>query len=97
LPSAKSLAHPFLIDLENARLGKGAVGQHAHLRAGKALGFYTLRMHGHGQQGDGDLLAGRGDHVEFAGVRGRRNFLGQAIRRLVSPAMADGTRMMSWP
>jgi hypothetical protein len=49
-------------------LVKGAVGQHADLRTGKALRLDTLGMHGHGQQGDGHLFAGGGDDIEFARV-----------------------------
>ena len=35
-------------------------------------------MHGHGQQGNGHLLAGRGDDVEFARIGRWGDLLGQA-------------------
>jgi hypothetical protein len=67
------------------------------LPAGEAPGLQADVLEGHGQQGDGDLLAGGDQHVQFARVGLLVDFLGQAMRRLVSPDMADTTTTTWWP
>ena len=51
----------------DAGLGMGVVGADAHLGAGHADGLVPERMNGHRHQSDGDLFAGREEHVQFAG------------------------------
>jgi hypothetical protein len=46
--------------------------------AGVALRLAAFLNDGHGQKADGDLFAGRGDHVQLAGVGRWHDFLGQA-------------------
>ena len=66
----------------DARLGVGAVGLHLDLPAGVAHRLQALGLQGDRQQRRRGLLAGGGQHVEFAVVvgsrAGGRQFLGQA-------------------
>ncbi len=70
-------AHVGFVDAEDARLGEGIVGEDAHLRAGVALGLQAQVLQRHGQQGDGDLLAGGDHHVQFARIGLSLDLLGQ--------------------
>jgi len=70
--------HLLFVDRQNARLGEGVVGEDAHLRAGVALRLQAQVFQCHRQQRNGDLLAGRHHHVQFARVGGGLNLPGQA-------------------
>jgi hypothetical protein len=73
----KVAPHVGFVDAEDARLGEGAVGEDAHLPAGVAFRLQAQVFERHGQQRNGDLLAGGDHHVEFARVGLRLNLLGQ--------------------
>lgn len=79
------------LDLQNARLGKCAVGQDAHLAAGIATRLDADVLQCHRQQRDADLLAGRQHGIQFARIGLRRYILANATRRLVSPLIAETT------
>ncbi len=64
----QQLAHAVGRDRMNAGLGVRAVGADADLCTGEADGFGTERLDGHRHQRHADLLAGRKEHVHFAGV-----------------------------
>jgi hypothetical protein len=81
--------------LQDARLGEGAVGQDLDLAAGVALGLDAEILERHGQQADGDLLAGGDITSSSRGSGCGETSLASAIRRLVSPLMAD-TTTTSW-
>ena len=68
---------PLLVDVLDARLGVGVVGEDAHLAAGVALRLEPGLHQRHRQKPDGDLLAGRSDHIEFARVGTGLNFARQ--------------------
>ena len=59
----------------DARAGIGAVGDEAGLPAGQADGRDADLLQGHGQQGDGDLLAGGQQHIHLAAGRAVRDLL----------------------
>ena len=85
-------ANPVLVDRQDARLGERAVGQHANLAAGVALGLEPHRLERDREQADRHLLAGGGDDVELARIGIRRELLRRArASRFVSPAIADTT------
>ena len=63
------LADFLVVDVEDACLGEGAVGQHAHLRAGIALRLAAFLHDRHRQEADGDLFAGGGDDIQLARIR----------------------------
>jgi hypothetical protein len=65
------------VDVEDAGLGEGVVGEDAHLAAGVAAGLDAELLEGHAQQTDGDLFAGGDHHVELAGAGIGADFLGQ--------------------
>ena len=67
------------------------------LRTGVAAGIHTGILQRHGQQADGDLFASRNDYIQFTRVGACLHPLASAIRRLVSPLMADTTTTMSCP
>ena len=64
-------------DVLDAGLGVRTVGDDADLGAGEADGLFAERLDGHGHEGDGDLLAGRQQHVHLAGRRMLADLAGQ--------------------
>ena len=67
-----------IVDLLDARLGVGAVGEDAHLVAGIGHRLDATLEQRHGQQADGDLLAG-GDHdIQLARIGLLHDLLGEA-------------------
>jgi hypothetical protein len=92
--SVQIRAHAGVVDALDARLGVGGVGADGHLPAGVADGVHAFRLQRERQQTDRDLLAGAGDHVEFAGD-GRRldsggHFAGQAEQAVGFTAHGGG-------
>jgi hypothetical protein len=77
-PGVEVGAHPGAVDVADARLVVGAVGADLHLGAGVGARRAADGLQRHGQQGDGDLLAGGQQHVEFPRRRPRLQGLGQA-------------------
>ncbi len=77
LSLVEGLAHPGGGDALDACLGVGAVGDDADLGAGKADGLLAQGLDGHGQESDGDLLAGGQEHVHLAGRRVLGDLAGQ--------------------
>ena len=71
------MAHALRGDVLDAGLGVKAVGDDADLGAGEADGLFAKALDGHGHEGDGDLLAGRQQHVHLAGRRMIADFAGQ--------------------
>ncbi len=58
-------AHLAVVDLFNAGLGVGVVGADGDLAAGVGTGAHVELLQRHGQQRDGDLLAGGDQHVHL--------------------------------
>src|SRR5690606_32436998 len=58
-----------VVDLQNARLGVGTVGEDANLVAGVGHRRHATLDQGHGQQGNGHLLAGGHHHIQFTRYR----------------------------
>jgi hypothetical protein len=91
-------AHALLVDRHDARAGERFVGEHLHLPSGVAARWNAELEQRHREQPDGDLLAGRGDHVQLArvrdapGLRGRARSAGSSRRP--SPT---GTTIRSCP
>lgn len=66
-----------IVDLQDARLVVRAVGEDPHLVTGVGHRRNTALDQGHGQQGDGHLLAGGDDHIQFTRNRLIADLLGQ--------------------
>nr|GEU28296.1 hypothetical protein [Tanacetum cinerariifolium] len=67
-----------VVDRLDAGLGVSGIGFNRNLPAGVGHGLLADRQQRHRQQADRDLLAGGGDHVQFARVGLGLDFLGQA-------------------
>jgi hypothetical protein len=102
LASGQVGAHLLVVDALDAGLGEGAVGLDRNLPAGVADRLHPFGLQRDGQQRRRCLLAGRGQHVEFAqrtavsALEGA-NSLARPSSRLVSPLMALGTTTIWWP
>ncbi len=77
LPVVERLADAAGVDVLDAGLGVGAVGDDADLRPGEADRLLAQLVDGHGDQGDADLLAGGQQHVHLAGRRLLGDLAGQ--------------------
>ncbi|MCY1438513.1 hypothetical protein D9M71_547160 [compost metagenome] len=66
-----------VVDLQDARLVVRAVGEDAHLVAGVRHRRNPPLHQGHGQQGDGHLLASGHDHIQLSRNRLITDLLGQ--------------------
>src|SRR5690606_11402282 len=66
-PGLEVLADVLRVDLHDARLGVGAVGENTYLAACIRNRRHADLDQRHGQQSDGHLLAGRNHYIQFAG------------------------------
>ena len=80
-PFAQGLADSIGTHPGDTRFRMGIVGHDPNLASRKRLSIEPPSPQGHCQQGDGHPLSGRQQHIEFAIVRQRRDF----VRQLMQP------------
>ena len=95
LPGVERFAEPARVDRLDAGLAVRAVGDDADLRAGEADRLLAEFVDGHGDQRDGDLLAGGQEHVHLAGGRAGGD-LGGLGDEVVGGAPWAETTTMTW-
>ncbi len=76
-PAVERLDHANRGDLADLRLRVHGVGDDPRLRARERHGLVPEVVHGHRNERAGDPLSGRQEHVELAGVRLRRDLVGE--------------------